>query len=123
MIKDLKPCPFCGSTDLVIGKGGSYIECLNCETLGPSAVSSVGVNWSQRVYEEEAMVAWNRRTRNEKPSSPAQSIDQPLDYPARPQEGGAEGRDAQAEAQALEECIYQRLMLALGLSSDGGAGK
>ena len=117
MTEKLKPCPFCGSDDLEI-RNRHYVECLNCETFGPAPDKPMA-SWRT----DNAVEAWNRRAKDEKPSGSTQSIDQPVDYPTRPQESGAEGRDAQTEAQALEECIYQRVMLTLGVSGDGGAGK
>lgn len=48
----LKPCPFCGSTD--IKSMDSYMECLGCTAYGP------GVFYGEDA-EEQAMEAWNRR--------------------------------------------------------------
>ena len=50
---DLKPCPFCGGTDLhVVSVYGTeyYVDCFTCTTCGPYG----------ETY-EEAIEAWNRR--------------------------------------------------------------
>lgn len=45
----LKPCPFCGSTELVIVEIGVWVECKGCKTLGPDGNS-----------EQEALEKWNK---------------------------------------------------------------
>jgi Lar family restriction alleviation protein len=55
-IEKLKPCPFCGSEEIVAkdhhGNGISYVECVECGTLGP---------YSNTV--EDAIKWWNRRAK------------------------------------------------------------
>lgn len=51
----LKPCPWCGSTDLKAfnytkPEPDSFVQCYGCTTIGPSGKS-----------EDEARAAWNRR--------------------------------------------------------------
>lgn len=47
-MSELKPCPFCGSKD-VGHDGNDYVECNNCNTLGPTeeAYSSAD-KWNTR---------------------------------------------------------------------------
>lgn len=49
MIKELKPCPFCGSDDLHIFALDDGVKCMNC-----SAKITGVPNWVDR---------WNRRVR------------------------------------------------------------
>lgn len=53
MQEELKPCPFCGGTDLVIRNG--WVECNNklCLSSGPGALGD---------KESQSIAAWNRRT-------------------------------------------------------------
>lgn len=51
----LLPCPFCGSIELdcaagLIGANDTYVECVNCCTLGPSADTVEGSikRWNER---------------------------------------------------------------------------
>lgn len=70
--EELKPCPFCGGTDLVIddGDGTDYswkawihIWCKKCEGSGPYAVPDDNVAQDKRykATEAEAVRLWNRR--------------------------------------------------------------
>lgn len=55
MSEDLKPCPFCGKSRLVTGRGAekrAKIRCVDCEATGP-----VGLDG-----EASAIAAWNRRS-------------------------------------------------------------
>lgn len=52
----LKPCPFCGSTDIVITQehdflSGGYVMCRGCFATTRSSI-----------YTDEAVANWNRRT-------------------------------------------------------------
>lgn len=52
----LKPCPFCGSTDIVIAQkpgffSGGYALCQGCYATTMSSI-----------YTDEAIANWNRRT-------------------------------------------------------------
>ena len=54
----LKPCPFCGSTDIVITQNngflsGGYAMCRGCSATTRSSI-----------YTDEAVANWNRRTYN-----------------------------------------------------------
>lgn len=54
---ELKPCPFCGSTDIEIawyGKDGEAVICLGCGGTG-----------SQYTDRAKAIAAWNRRVDDE----------------------------------------------------------
>ena len=63
----LKPCPFCGGSDIHVeidGDLGSYICCYDC-------LSSF---WQQEACcEEDNIVAWNRRTSDEHRQSESNS--------------------------------------------------
>nr|DAG81909.1 MAG TPA: restriction alleviation protein [Caudoviricetes sp.] len=55
-VHNLKPCPFCGSTDIVIARNqgffsGGYALCQGCFATTRSSVST-----------DEAVANWNRRT-------------------------------------------------------------
>ena len=55
---ELKPCPFCGDTQLtIINVYGEdyYVHCDTCTTCGPSGET-----------EQEAIEAWNRRAEDGK---------------------------------------------------------
>lgn len=48
---ELKPCPFCGSSDVhIVGYGGYWCVCSNCEA--ESALKNT---------QEEAIEVWNKR--------------------------------------------------------------
>ena len=49
---DLKPCPFCGSTDLRLNEFEQYGICNSCNAFGPSF---------DIVDECDAIAVWNRR--------------------------------------------------------------
>lgn len=57
----LLPCPFCASIELdcapgLEGANDTYVECVNCSTLGPSGNSvEVAIElWNRRVQPAEA---------------------------------------------------------------------
>ena len=52
MSEDLKPSPFCGSTDVEVWPVDEYVKCNDCEAEGP---------WSFEQGETEAVELWNRR--------------------------------------------------------------
>lgn len=57
----LKPCPFCGSKNLIFSKlGYCEVRCLDCHAIGPVAYGA-----TQRQREEEAANRWNRRENDE----------------------------------------------------------
>lgn len=67
---ELKPCPFCGSTKLVINFNdrspnlfpfSSHVLCLNCL----ASVGSHGFEQTKGEAKEKAIVAWNRRAQPE----------------------------------------------------------
>lgn len=50
---ELKPCPFCGGTTLLMNKGSNcWITCNDCKAEGPYEIGQT---------EDEAITAWNRR--------------------------------------------------------------
>ena len=51
----LKPCPFCGSTDICINSPGVWIDCNCCGAEGPTPS-----NLWKTIH--EAVEAWNRRS-------------------------------------------------------------
>jgi Lar family restriction alleviation protein len=64
MKDDLKPCPFCGSTDVVVGyrdteyMGFFFFACQNCSTQGPCVKHGDH-------YESRATEAWNTRAKED----------------------------------------------------------
>lgn len=64
----LKPCPFCGSTDLEYDSDGGFISCCNkgCGVMGPNGEGDLPLMSNLSDEEEEAVrlsavAAWNRR--------------------------------------------------------------
>ena len=53
-MKQIKPCPFCGSENLSVGSFGNYIKCKNCGTAGPDGSTL-----------NEAFDKWNAAPRKE----------------------------------------------------------
>jgi len=58
MILELKPCPFCGSTDLKISAQEAdlygdvlFVHCKDCDACGPAHEDA-----------EDAKAAWNKRS-------------------------------------------------------------
>jgi Lar family restriction alleviation protein len=52
---ELKPCPFCGSENLIVVKEGplsKWVACMDCYAQGP-------VEFGE---EEQAISAWNKRS-------------------------------------------------------------
>ena len=60
MTEQLKPCPFCGSTDLNffcdVESGTYMVRCRNCSTLFKQ----------YHAVKDEAKEAWNRRADNDR---------------------------------------------------------
>lgn len=57
MSEELKPCPFCGSKDILeSGYQVNWITCLNCECDGPLEKTK-----------QEAIKAWNKRVKEAPP--------------------------------------------------------
>lgn len=50
---ELKPCPFCGSKELLAGFHSPFIECGNCHAFGPGNAD---------LTHDEAVELWNTRT-------------------------------------------------------------
>lgn len=66
---DLKPCPFCGSTNLCIGFNVwdcAAVECNECDAIGPY-VSMRRAGGSAAKAKAMAAEAWNQRV-EEKPA-------------------------------------------------------
>lgn len=58
MDQELKPCPFCGGTDLDlvdIGEGFTAIACNTCDAFGPMGPGEEGAaaEWNERVLVED----------------------------------------------------------------------
>ncbi|MBS4016740.1 MAG: Lar family restriction alleviation protein [Dechloromonas sp.] len=64
-MKELKPCPFCGGTNLETGdnwaSGDGYVHCYGCG-------GHLGVEGDYRLREEEAIRRWNVRISNLAPN-------------------------------------------------------
>jgi Lar family restriction alleviation protein len=69
MTHELKPCPFCGSTNLITENARDFIACGDCATEGP---------WVCGQGSTESIEAWNRRAAPSVPSGePAGIEDEP----------------------------------------------
>lgn len=58
----LKPCPFCGGTDVKLGPGdesAAWVECA-CGAGGPMAMQGDRA-WTQEELERQAVDGWNKR--------------------------------------------------------------
>ena len=67
----LKPCPFCGGTDITVC-GGINIGIVRCRSCDVSICRMIDEDtdfWSHPEidYREEVIEAWNRRAEHEKP--------------------------------------------------------
>jgi len=64
-MSELKPCPFCGGTDLEVWFGGIFrptthvIHCNTCEL-------ETGIGTDQKQSKESLVAAWNRRVKEKK---------------------------------------------------------
>lgn len=56
-----KPCPFCGSDNLVITIGCMYVECIDCGTFGPSATADVYSCMQREIQESIVWDKWDER--------------------------------------------------------------
>ena len=70
MLKNQKPCPFCGKNDMIelsvyensirpSCKFTAEVTCLNCF----GSAHTHGFEWSEKEAEEEVIKAWNRRVK------------------------------------------------------------
>jgi Lar family restriction alleviation protein len=83
MSDELKPCPFCGSTNLSIETNSvqpddfhdGHVVCDDCDASGRHAMTLEGWLSSKAEAKEEAIEAWNRRTAH---------VSAPLDTQALP---------------------------------------
>jgi len=60
----LKPCPFCGSSDLITNNHSSnfYIECNSCGTFGPSSIEPTFSMMQSAIREAILHDLWNERS-------------------------------------------------------------
>jgi len=81
----LKPCPFCGSTDLTFDPDTSCIICDSCGGFGPNPDKEVGDNLetTDEQMQEHAAAKWNKRA----PEPPAI----PCEFPGCPNPADYEG--------------------------------
>lgn len=56
MTEELKPCPFCGESDISFGGMAGSMQCRSCWAEGPSE-NGIDVHDENRL----AIIAWNRR--------------------------------------------------------------
>ena len=62
----LKPCPFCGSTDLTgPSRMSQYIKCNNCATFGPTPFTKREVTMQWVLWAGYIVDAWNTRKEEE----------------------------------------------------------
>lgn len=69
MSQDLKPCPFCGSTDISTENARDFVMCLGCKTEGPVAIGMGSAHnieaWNARTemaQQPMQLVAWKSKT-------------------------------------------------------------
>jgi Lar family restriction alleviation protein len=62
-MSNLKPCPFCGSTDLITNNCSNnyYIECDNCGAFGPSSIDPAFSMMQREIRESITNDLWNNR--------------------------------------------------------------
>jgi Lar family restriction alleviation protein len=65
---NLKPCPFCGSTKMLVYKRSynNYIECTNCGAMGPDSIQEPYNMTQTAVKETAARDVWNKRYEEKK---------------------------------------------------------
>lgn len=69
MSETIKPCPFCGETDVLIGEGSTFrwrvARCGNCDAqTGDVRIPVIGKDYLEqweRVIKNLAMAEWNTR--------------------------------------------------------------
>lgn len=82
MLKELKPCPFCGSNELIIDVSGAiqrkrkvieytaYVECAQCFAKGGAVMEELKIHLFggniefdtiDEKFKERAIEAWNKR--------------------------------------------------------------
>lgn len=66
-IKDLKPCPFCGSLDLE--DCCIYVKCNQCLAEGPKMNEGRFDDHADWTDHENAIKAWNKRSKGKKDAS------------------------------------------------------
>lgn len=58
---ELKPCPFCGSSDLETYYGSiAFVRCKTCLASGP--VMGLGQQFAESIDRENSRTGWNKRT-------------------------------------------------------------
>lgn len=60
----IKPCPFCGSEDLLIDVCTTKVRCKNCFATS-GLVKKLVDDWQSRSGKDLAIAAWNRRSYKE----------------------------------------------------------
>lgn len=60
--KKHKPCPFCGSEEVVIKYRNLYVQCKSCNSFGPSASISTFSNTQREVVESSIWDKWDERS-------------------------------------------------------------
>ena len=58
LLRDAKPCPFCGSYKLSFAQRLNYVHCDKCQTDGPYITGRSSITED---VERLAVAAWNRR--------------------------------------------------------------
>jgi len=98
MSEELKPCPFCGGTDLDrAGRGPMkcWVECLGCTSEGPFGETPAA-----------AIAAWNRRAADDDPPVTRKELAYLLLSVMRLLEGNTQGGEDRMRVKHLWRCTY-----------------
>ena len=61
MIEKLKPCPFCGSKDVVLRPGIIHSGAIHCNNCTADVVFNAVMNFMGANWEETTVTGWNKR--------------------------------------------------------------
>ena len=83
-MKQIKPCPFCGSENLYVGSFGNYIKCKNCGTAGPdgSTLNEAFDKWNASPRKGDVKIGkcckWEEKESKSTPLTPENSSMKPF---------------------------------------------